>query len=72
MKFPKVYSMAVAAVVGALVAAPAYAATAFFTGRQEMVQTVTYQQAWRCEYNYNGQMIYEIFQTSCPSSIEVQ
>jgi hypothetical protein len=54
-----------------LVASSAYAATAFFTGKQEQVQTVTGQMAWRCEYNYNGRMIYEIFQTSCPSSIEV-
>lgn len=53
-------------------AAPAFAATAFFTGRQEQVQTVTYQIAWRCEYHYNGQSIWQIFQGSCPSSIQVQ
>lgn len=57
---------------GILSAAPAFAATATWTGRQEMVQTVTFKMAWRCEYNYNGQMIYQIFETSCPSSIEVQ
>jgi len=50
----------------------AFAATAFFTGRQEQVQTVTHQWVWRCEYNYNGQLIYRLFQTSCPSSIEVR
>lgn len=55
-----------------LAALPAWAATAIWTGRQEMVQTVTFKMAWRCEYNYNGQMIYQIFETSCPSSIEVQ
>jgi len=53
-------------------AGTANAATAFFTGRQEMVQTVTYQQAWRCEYNYLGQTFYRLFQTSCPSSVQVQ
>lgn len=49
-----------------------FAATAFFTGRQEMVTTVTYQQAWRCEYNYNGRNLYFIFSGSCPSIVEVQ
>ena len=74
MKIPgkSMIGVVACAVVGALLAFPAYAATAYWTGKQEPVQTVTYQQAWRCEYNYNGQMIYEIFMTSCPSSIEVQ
>jgi hypothetical protein len=54
------------------VLAPAMAATAFFTGRQEQVQTVTYQFAWRCEYNYLGRKFWQIFTGSCPSSIEVQ
>jgi hypothetical protein len=54
-----------------LVAAPAVAALAFWTGRQEMVQTVTYQMAWNCEYNYNGQLFWRVFQGSCPSQVEV-
>lgn len=62
---------AVALIAMLLVSANAYAARAFWTGRQEQVQTVTYQWVWRCEYNYNGQMVYQLFQTSCPSSIEV-
>lgn len=49
-----------------------YAATAFFTGKQEMVQTVTYKMVWKCEYNYNGRLFYRLFETSCPSSVEVQ
>ncbi len=53
-------------------AASAFAATAFWTGRQEPVTTVTYQQAWRCFYNYNGQIVTQIFSMSCPSSIEIQ
>jgi hypothetical protein len=53
-------------------AAPAMAATAFFTGRQEQVQTVTYQSAWKCEYSYNGQKFWQVHKTSCPSSVEVQ
>ena len=55
-----------------LVMGQAHAATAFFTGRMEMVQTVTYQMAWRCEYNYAGQTFYRLFQNSCPSSVAVQ
>ncbi len=63
----------IAFLVGLLaVASPAFAASAFWTGKQEQVQTVTYQMAWRCEYNYNGQMLYFIFKTSCPSSVEVE
>ena len=50
----------------------AFAATAFFTGKQEMVTTVTYQSAWRCEYNYLGHMMYFIFKGTCPSTVEVQ
>lgn len=53
-------------------AAPAFAATAVWTGKQEQVITVTYQIAWNCEYNYAGQTFWRVFQGSCPSSIEVQ
>ncbi|MFA4829206.1 MAG: hypothetical protein WC855_13330 [Thermodesulfovibrionales bacterium] len=55
-----------------LAATSASAATAYWTGRQEMVQTVTYQMAWNCEYNYVGQIFWRVFKTSCPSSIEVE
>ncbi len=58
--------------LSALAAAPAFAATAFWTGRQEQVQTVTYKWAWRCEYNYNGQKFWRLFENSCPSNVEVQ
>ena len=59
-------------VVALLVSMPTFAATAFWTGRQEQVQTVTYQWAWKCEYNYNGQKFWRIFKMSCPSSVEVE
>lgn len=49
----------------------AVAAQAFWTGNQQPIQTVTGISAWNCEYQYNGQRIWRIFQTSCPSSIEV-
>lgn len=57
---------------GLLVTTSAFAAQAMWTGRQEQVQTVTGVFVWKCEYNYNGQTFWKLFQTSCPSSIEIQ
>lgn len=51
---------------------PAFAATAFFTGRSEIVQTVTYQTGWNCEYNYLGQKFWRVYMGSCPYNVEVQ
>ena len=68
-KHMKIWMIAIAV---ALAATAAQAATAFFTGRQEMVTTVTYQQAWNCQYNYAGQIFWRVYQNSCPSSVEVQ
>lgn len=51
---------------------PALAATAVWTGKQEMVQTVTGKMVWRCEYQYAGQYFYYLFETSCPSQVEIQ
>lgn len=50
---------------------PAYAGTAFWTGRSEYVTTVTYQSAVNCEYSIYGQKFWRTFRTSCPSSVEV-
>jgi hypothetical protein len=61
-----------AALLALLACAHAHAGTAVWTGRQEQVQTVTHQWAWRCEYNYNGQKFWRLFRDSCPSSIQVQ
>jgi hypothetical protein len=61
-----------ALLAGLVIAPSAYAAAAYWTGKQEMVQSVTGQMVWRCEYNYNGQMVYFLFKTSCPSSVEVE
>ena len=66
------YSFAIFVLTGALIATSAYAATAHWTGRQEHVQTVTYQWVWRCEYYYAGQTFWRLFETSCPSSVEVR
>jgi len=54
-----------------LLSNPAYAATAYFTGVQLQVQTVTYQMAWKCQYNYAGQNFWKVFLYSCPYSVEV-
>ena len=62
----------VAFVAVALASTSALAATAFWTGRSEMVTTVTYQQAWKCEYMYAGQKFWRVFKNSCPSSVEVE
>ena len=51
---------------------PVIAGSAYWTGRSEMVQTVTYRMAWKCEYNYNGKVFYELFESSCPSSVTVE
>ena len=68
----KVTMKLAAVVLGAVISTSAYAATAFWTGQSEQVQTVTYKWVWRCEYNYAGQTFWRLFETSCPSSIEVQ
>ena len=57
---------------GLMLGVGAFAASAFFTGRQEMVQTVTYKMVWRCQYNYNGQLFWRLFEGTCPSSVDVQ
>ena len=49
-----------------------YSAKAYFTGRSDTVQDANYQTVWRCEYNYNGQLITKLFQNTCPSNIDVR
>lgn len=51
--------------------AASMAATAFFTGQMHQVQTVTYQMAWSCQYNYAGRTFWRTFTGNCPSSVEV-
>jgi hypothetical protein len=52
--------------------APAATASAYWTGRQEMSQSVTGAAGWKCEYSYGGQVFWRMFRTSCPSSIAVE
>lgn len=65
-------TLGAALISGVAAAMTAQAATAYWTGRQEQVTTVTYKIAWNCEYDYLGQKIWRVFLNSCPSSIEVQ
>lgn len=69
----RVYSIGLALV---LVSSAAHAATAYWTGRQEMVQTVTNQMAWRCEYEYMSKTYWVMFPQSptfrCPATVQLQ
>ena len=63
----------VALTLSALGSLSAHAATAYFTGTFEYVNTVTLQQGVRCEYNYMGNRFWFTFVGSvCPSTVEVQ
>lgn len=62
--------MPVAPGVGLLQATTAV--TAFWTGKQQQVQTVTNQFGWSCEYNYAGQTFRRTFVGTCPTSVQVQ
>ena len=47
-------------------------AVAYWTGGMTQVRTVTGKLAWKCEYSYNGQKFYRIFENQCAQSIQVQ
>jgi len=56
-----------------LMALPASAATAHWTGGMEFVTTVTFQPGIRCEYDYLGQRFWRIFlRRTCPMRIDVE
>jgi hypothetical protein len=72
-----IHKLLVAAVISLSFAAnslatPSNFATAQWTGRSKMVQTVTYKWVWSCEYNYFGNKFWRLFETGCASSVEVQ
>lgn len=64
---------AVSAIVLA-VSLDAAAATAYWTGKQEFVFTVTGKSAIKCQYEYLGQFFWRLFveRSTCPTSIEVE
>ncbi len=59
------------------IATAAYAAsatkwtTSLWTGKRKMVQKVNGETIWKCEYNFNGKLIWRLMHNSCPSSIEI-
>lgn len=52
----------------------AIAAQALWTGRMELVQTVTYKYVNRCEYEYLGTKFWRLFPTTtfCPNTVDVE
>lgn len=58
-------------IAGIAVSSTAFAATAFWTGRQEQARSVTGQIVWNCEYRYAGNTFWRAFAGFCPSSVEV-
>ncbi len=52
-----------------LSALPAFAATAFFTGRKHQVQTTGHEVAWECQYNNGGKTFWRTFAGTCPAQI---
>lgn len=45
--------------------------TAYWTGRQWQVKTVTGKYVWKCEYRYNRDLYYKLFEDSCAQSIKI-
>ena len=61
------------ALVVALSSASAFAATAYFTGNQRYVTTVTGRSGVACEYSVYGNTFWRTFAAFlCPLSIEVE
>ena len=60
-----------ALIIGVTISSSAYAATAFWTGQVEYVQSVTGQPVANCKYQYAGNYFWRAFQGFCPSSVEV-
>lgn len=48
------------------------AATAFWTGQEQQITTITHQQGWNCQYTYAGQTFWRVYVGTCPASIAVQ
>lgn len=54
-----------------LSALPAFATTAFFTGRMHQVQTPNHEVGWTCQYNYGGKTFWRTFPGNCPAQVRV-
>lgn len=52
-----------------LAALPAMAATAYFTGRKQQVQTASHEVTWQCQYNNGGKTFWRTFAGTCPAQV---
>lgn len=60
-----------ALIVGMAISGTASAATAFWTGKMQQVQSVTGQTVMNCEYMYAGNYFWRAFAGYCANSVEV-
>ena len=61
----------IALIIGLTLSGTANAATAFWTGQMNYVQSVTGMYVMNCQYMYAGNIFWRAFSGSCPSSIQV-
>jgi hypothetical protein len=52
-----------------LATGPAFAGTAYFTGRMHQVQTSKHEVAWECQYSYLGKTFWRTHKGSCPTQV---
>lgn len=64
--------MLIAALAAAYVSTAAAGVTAWWTGAQEMVTTVTGLVVWKCGYYVGVETVYRLFKDRCPPSIVVE
>ena len=50
----------------------ALAATAHFTGRMNMIRSVSGRMVWNCLYEYSGHYFWREFPGNCPMQIEIR
>jgi hypothetical protein len=54
-----------------LSALPAFAATAYFTGRMQQVHLPNNAVGWTCQYSNGGKTFWRTFQGNCPAQVRV-
>jgi len=61
----------IALIIGLTISGTANAATAYWTGQMKMVQSVTGNTVWNCQYQYAGNYFWRAFGGTCPMSVDV-
>lgn len=61
----------IALIVGMTISGTASAATAYWTGKSALIQSVTGQMVLNCEYMYAGRYFWSAHLFTCPRSIEI-